>query len=100
MFVGLGFSHGCEAREYYADCGALNCGLDWQGTTCRPFEAYPGVGCRVEFDVVTGAIANRELLSIHDGHIVFAHFGVVCSRWSILNRLCNAGNEIEGAPLG
>ena len=43
---------------------------------------------------------DREIKDACAGNIVAAHFGVVCSSWSVLNRLLNGGTRTREKPLG
>ena len=43
---------------------------------------------------------DREIEDARAGQIAAAHFGVVCSSWSALNRLSNGGTRTREKSLG
>ena len=43
---------------------------------------------------------DREIEDARAGKIAAAHFRVVCSSWSVLNRLLNGGTRTREKPLG
>ena len=43
---------------------------------------------------------DREIEDARAGMISAAHFGVVCSSWSVLNRLLNGGTRTREKPSG
>ena len=43
---------------------------------------------------------DREIAAARRGEMIGAHFGIVCSSWSVLNRLLNGGTRTCLCPLG
>ena len=89
-----------EFREYYSGCGRLSAAIARHGLPVKSFEAYPKEGYWREHDMSIAANIDREIEDARAGKIAAAHFGVVCSSWSVLNSLLNGGTRTREKTLG
>jgi hypothetical protein len=71
-----------------------------EGIDVKSYECYPKEGYRMEYDMGLAKVIDAEIAAANNNEILGAHFGIVCSSWSILNRLLNGGTRTREAPRG
>ena len=66
---------------------------------CDSFEAYHDGKYDGRFDLELDAVVEEEIRAARAGEIDYAHFGIVCSSWSTLNKI-NGGTRSRQKPRG
>ncbi len=81
-----------RARECYGGHGCLTCALNKKRVQCQSYEAYQKGEYIHGFDIESDAVVEEEIRAARAGEIDYAHFGIVCSSWSTLNKI-NGGSR-------
>ena len=97
MLVAADYSTNAQFREYYSGCGLLSTALAQRGINVKAYEACPKEGYRKEHIMSIEAVIEAEIAAAERDEIVGAHFGIVCSSWSVLKRLLNGGTRFATA---
>ena len=98
--MAAGYSGDAKFREYYSGCGMLSILFAQKGINVKSYECYPKEGYRIEYDIGRKEVIHEEVAKARRGETVGAHFGIVCSSWSALNRLLNSGTRTKDKPQG
>ena len=87
-------------REFYAGTGHLSAGLRRQGLSTIEYELFRGGEADPLADMTADSVIDRQIADAKRGLIHYAHVGIVCSSWGIINRIWNHGTRTPTAPYG
>ena len=91
---------GACCQKFDAGTGHLSAGLRRRGLSTIEYELFKAGECDPLADMTSDAVIDGKILAAKQGPIAYAHVGIICSSWGIINRIWNGGIRTADRPYG